>query len=123
MSLAETTVEFTIHKNGEFNPKDQTNRQPPELFYADSLYTGVGEFSVTASTSDEVVAISDLGTVKILILEVSSANTGVISFKLNGGTSEEVANPIVLYSDTLSSLTASNSSTSEVKVKWRAVYV
>lgn len=123
MALSETTVEFKIIKNGEFDSKDQTNRQPPELFYADSLYTGVGEFSVTASAVDEAVAISDLGTVKLLILEVDPSDTGVISLKINGSTVTEVINPIVVYSDTLSSLTASNSSASEVKVKWRAVYV
>lgn len=122
MSLAETTVQLNLFANTEESDNNSLNIQPPELVYADSIYTGEGEFTIEASATDEAVAIGDLGTIELLFLQVDTSNAGVLTFKVNGNTATETANPLIVYSGAVSSLTASNSSTSPVKVRWRVVY-
>lgn len=123
MSLAETKVQISLLANTESSSKNSLNIQAPDLVYADSIYTGEGEFTIEASAVDEAVAIGDLGSVKLFFIQVSVADAGVLTFKVNGNTDTEKANPLITYSGGISSLTASNSSTSPVKVRWRAVYV
>lgn len=122
MSLAETELQITLRKDSEFTVKDSTLIPVPELAFADTIYSSEGEISVSASATDETVSIGDLGTVKFLLLQVDAANAGSLTFKINGNSSSETANPLVVYSGALSGLTASNSTASEIKVRWRAIY-
>ena len=118
MTLQTTEVRYRLYQDGiEINPFI------PDLVFEDSVSNPWAVIYVSANAGNEVLAIGQLGTtVKLLHLKVSPSDVNKITVKLNGGASFDLS-PRQIFSDgTISSLTASNSSSSEVPVYWKAVY-
>ena len=93
-----------------------------DMTYENSQVTGWNKVSITASASDETVAISDIGTVKRLVLKVLPADVNKITVSINGSGDTFKVNPRLSFSENVTAVTASNSSTSAVNLYWRAIY-
>lgn len=117
MTLQTVQKEFKVYVNGQ-----ESSPFAGELVYSDSLTSAEGVISVTASASDETLPIADLGTVKILELRVAPDDIDKITVKYNGSSKAYSVSPIEITSETITGVTASNSSTSAVELKWRVLY-
>ena len=116
--MSKTTIErkFNLFENGE-----ETFPFLPDRTFSDSFTTGWNKLTVSASASDESMAISDIGTIKELELRVHPDDVDKITVKYNGGSTAYAVSPIELVSETVT-ITASNSSSAAVNVYWRAIY-
>lgn len=94
----------------------------PDLQFTSSETTGYNRVSIAGLASNATVPITDLGTVALLELKVSPDDVDKITVKLNGSSSADAVSPLQVYSENLSSITASNSSSSAVIMYWRAVF-
>lgn len=117
MSKITTEVKTRIYENGCESHPVVTDRT-----FSDSFGTGLNKITVSASASDEAVAISDTGTIKRLELRVHPDDNSKISVKYNGSSTAYNVSPLEVTTDNLSSITASNSSTSAVNLYWWAIY-
>lgn len=93
-----------------------------DIIFDSSETTGFNKVTVSASAADEAVAISDVGTVKYLELRVGSNDVNKITVKINSSSKAYKVSPVAAYSETISAITASNSSTSAVNLYWRVIY-
>lgn len=95
----------------------------PTSSYSDSMISQWNKVTISGSASNETVAITDLGTVKRLDLKVATTDIDKITVKYNGSNKAyDVGAFPEITSENITSLTASNSSTSAVDLYWRAVY-
>lgn len=118
MSLQEVIRQYRlIDKSG-----DEVYPFVPELIYEEAIASSWNEISISANASDESIAISDIGTIKILELKVLPDDKSKITVKYNGVNESYSVNPIEITSENISSITASNSSSAVVKLYWRAIY-
>lgn len=117
--MSKQTVEerFKLYQNGE-----AIESFIPNLVYTDSMTTGFNRVTITASASNETVAISDLGTIVFLELRVAPADVDKITVKYNGSSDSYAISPLEIVSENITAITASNSSTSVVDLFWRAIY-
>lgn len=118
MSLKEIKVKLRLYDNGA-----EVSPFASELIYSSSFVTGYNKVTITGSASDEAVAITDQGTVKLLELRVKPDDLDKISVKYNGSSQAYNVNPIELITEDITGITASNSNSSEVDLYWRALYV
>jgi len=117
MSKQIVEIRNKLYQNGEaIEPFIQ------DLVFSDSMATSFNLVSVTASASNETLAISDLGTIVDLELRVAVADVDKITVKYNGSSDSYSVSPIEVTSENITAITASNSSTSAVNLYWKAVY-
>lgn len=118
MSLQDTSVIHKVFWNGE-----PAGLDIPELLYLDSIASGWNKVTVSGSAADEAVAIGDYGTTKLIFLKVKPTDVNKITVKINGSSKAYKVSPLAAFSDNLSALTASNSSTSAVDLFYTVIYV
>lgn len=94
----------------------------PDLVYTDAITTGFNLVSITASAANEVVNISDLGTIVDLELRVAASDVDKITVKYNGSSDAYAVSPIEVTSENITAITASNSSAVAVDLFYKAVY-
>ena len=116
MSLQDVEVKQKVYINGK-----EAWPFIPDALFSDSKITPWNEVSISGSASDETVAITDLGTVKALWLEVDPDDRDKITVKYNGSSKAYSVSPIEATTENITALTASNSDTAAVKVRWRAL--
>lgn len=95
----------------------------PASSYSDAILSPWNKVTISASASNESVAISDLSTVKRLDLFVEPDDIDKITVKYNGSSKAYSVSPLEITTESISAITASNSSTAIVNLYWRAVYV
>ena len=120
MSLQEVTWQAKLYQKGE-----EVYPFIPELVYDDAMTTQLAAVTITASAANETVniPISRLGTtLKIFELYVSPDDVSKITVKINSSSKAYSVSPVQIFSENISAITASNSSTAEVKLYWRATY-
>ena len=117
--MSKQTVEerFKLYQNGK-----ATEPFIPNLVYPDAMSTSFNLVSISASASNETLAISDLGTVLYLELRVAPADVDKITVKYNGSSDSYAISPLEITTENITAITASNSSASVVNLYWRAVY-
>jgi hypothetical protein len=116
--MAKTTIERRINlfENGQESFPAIIDRT-----FSDSYAAGYNKLTVTASATDETLAIADLGTLKELELRVHPDDVSKITVKYNGGSTAYAVSPIEMVAEPVT-ITGSNSSTAAVNVFWRAIY-
>ena len=120
MSLLEVRAEYKLLENdSEVAPLFQ------ERVNAEAFATAFNKISITANATDEAVNIGTLGDIKSIEIRLANfADTDKITLKLNGNTVADPLSPIAVYTENITSLTASNSDTAnDIDILWRAINV
>lgn len=95
----------------------------PVSSYEDAILSPWNKVTVSASATNEALAISDLSTVKRLDLYVEPSDVDKITVKYNGSSKAYAVSPLEATTENITGITASNSSATVVNLYWRAVYV
>lgn len=95
----------------------------PVSYYEEAVLSPWNKLTVSASATNEALAISDISTVKRLDLYVEPSDVDKITVKYNGSSKAYAVSPIEVTTENITGVTASNSSTAIVNLYWRAVYV
>jgi hypothetical protein len=95
----------------------------PVSSYEDAILSPWNKVTVSASATNEALAISDLSTVKRLDLYVEPSDVDKITVKYNGSSKAYAVSPLEATTENITGITASNSSAAVVNLYWRAVYV
>lgn len=115
-------AETVLLRIGVYQDGRETIPAVSDISFEDSETTAFNKVTVSGSASDETVAISDVGTVKYLELRVGASDVDKITVKVNGSSKAYKVSPIAAYSENITAITASNSSTSAVNLYWRVIY-
>lgn len=94
----------------------------PDLEFSDSKTTGYNEVTVAGSATNATVPITDLGTVAILELRVHPDDVNKLTVKYNGSAKAYAVSPLEVTSENITAITVTNTSTSAVKMFWRAIF-
>lgn len=116
MSLQEVRAQYKVFSNGE-----EVKPFMDELVESAGFTVATGKITVSASASDETVNVGTLGDIRLLELRVKPVDIDKVTLKLNSDTVVDELSPLVVYSENVTTLTASNSDTSEVEIFWRAI--
>jgi hypothetical protein len=117
MSKQSVEIKDLLYENGK-----QIQPFIPLSAYSDAILSPWNKLTVSASATNEALAIGDLGTVKRLDLRVEPADVDKITVKYNGSSKAYAVSPLDTTTESISGITASNSSTAIVNLYWRAVY-
>lgn len=117
MSLDTVILKLNIFQDGR-----EAYPAISDITFETSQTSGFNKAGVAGSATDANVTITDVGTVKYLELRVKPDDVDKITVKINGSSKAYKVSPIAAYSENITAITASNSSTSAVDLYWRAIY-
>lgn len=118
MSKQSVEIRDLLYENGK-----QIEPFIPVSAYSDAILSPWNKLTVSASATNEALAIGDLSTVKRLDLRVDPEDVDKITVKYNGSSKAYPVSPLDTTSENITGITASNSSAAIVNLYWRAVYV
>ena len=82
-----------------------------EEIIADAITTSMNDINILASATDQVIPLSNKGTVKELRIFTDYASTDSLTCKINGQSTAWTINPFQIFTEDVNSLTVSNSAT------------
>lgn len=117
MSLDTILLRINVYQDGQ-----EAYPAVSDITFESSQTSGFNKVGVAGSATDANVPITDVGTVKFLELRVAAGDVDKITVKINGSSKAYKVSPVAAYSENITAITASNSSSDAVNLYWRAIY-
>lgn len=87
-----------------------------ETTYSDTITTPLNNVSIAISAVDQVIPVSNKGTIQELRLFTDYTDTAVLTCKINGQSKVWDINPVQVFTEHITSLTVSSSDTENTRV-------
>lgn len=79
-----------------------------ETTFSDTITTPLNNITIAAGATNQVIPISNKGTIQELRIFTEYTDTVALTCKINGQSTAWIVNPVQLFSEAITSLTVSN---------------
>jgi len=99
-----------------YDSGDELSPELSETTYTNSITTSMNDIDIAASAVDFVIPISNKGTIEEIRIFTDYTTTATLTCKISGQSTEWTINPVQIFTENVTALTVSNSSTTTDKV-------
>lgn len=95
---------------------------PIEFCWEKDVYVATGSFEVAGNATDTTLNMPSLSSVQAVIFSDDASSTATsLTLKVNGSSNAREVQPVLGLTDAITSLTVSNSSSTERRLLWFAI--